>query len=120
MFFSGKPLTDNVEAWRDIYRHLSRYFARLLFLNRNGAAVIAIEALLQKLGETPDEIRLLEYTNGWLASKEEDEEQNLEVADPPAPEISLSNVEHFFRIEADGRMYVIRVVGIKAEFDEID
>src|SRR5258707_8189777 len=61
IFFAGKPLLDNIEAWPKLARKISPFRKRPLFLNRQGAAVLAMEAVFAAIGNTPITLQLLSY-----------------------------------------------------------
>lgn len=110
VFFSGKPLIDNIDAWRNIATRIRKFFSRPVVLNRNGAAAIAIEAVMEDLGGTPRFIRLKSYRPAGIWEVE-DFHKLSEVAEiSNSPEvIQLGMVFHVFQIEAD---YVDFFVGI--------
>lgn len=112
MFFSGKPIIDNIEAWRAILGKIRPFFSRTVVLNRNGAAVLAMDAVFEDMGGIPKTVVLRGYRPAYrydetkLGAPQEIEE--------PAPTLDLSMVKHVFHIEADGISYVVAVDGAKA------
>lgn len=61
VFFSGKPIVDNIEAWRTILRKIKPFFRRTVVLNRNGAAVLAMNAVFEDMGGIPKRVVLHGY-----------------------------------------------------------
>ncbi|HQR90103.1 MAG: hypothetical protein B7Z44_05275 [Caulobacter sp. 12-67-6] len=112
LFFGGKPIKESLTAWRDMARKLLSFFPRRIFLNRQGAAVLAIDAVMEAMGGLPKSIRLLSYRNRHV---HEDEnlatiEASTEIAEPPAT-LYLGYVRHVFDIEADGVLFRVGVEG---------
>lgn len=80
-------------------------------LNRNGAAVLSIEAVLEEMGSIPKKVMLHGY-------KPDYRHDNAELIAPteiedPMPTLNLSLIKHVFHIEADGISFVIAVDGTK-------
>lgn len=115
IFFAGKPVSENLEVWSNLARKIRTFFKRPVYLNRQGAAVIAIEALLETLGYTPAKLRLLSYRplqsgDGLgLSSVGRSEE----ISEPVAT-LHLGFVHHVFDVEADGELFRIGVDGRQA------
>ncbi|WP_417475479.1 hypothetical protein [Leisingera sp.] len=61
VFFSGKPIVENIEAWRTILGKIRPFFSRTIVLNRNGAAVLAMDAVFEDMGGIPKEVVLRGY-----------------------------------------------------------
>lgn len=115
-FFLGKPLKDNFDAWREIGTRVRSYFKRPTFLNRQGAAVIAVEAVFDAMGGIPKTLRLLSYRTSHISEPEDLSlmERATEIADPPAT-LYLGFVKHVFEIEADGALFRVSVDGRQAK-----
>jgi len=111
IFFSGKPIVDNIEAWRTILAKIRPFFSRTVLLNRNGAAVLAMDAVFEDMGGIPKKVVLhgykpdFRYNDADLVAPQEIE--------GPMPTLNLSMVKHVFQIEADGISYVVAVDGTK-------
>lgn len=113
-FFSGKPMVENIDAWRKILSTVQKYFSRPSVVNRNGAAVLAIGAIMEDLGGTPRSIKLKSYRPA--AVWDVDDFEKLTGLDEIAgsPEIiTLGMVFHLFEIEADTVNYLVGVNGTK-------
>ncbi|WP_299825338.1 TIR domain-containing protein [uncultured Roseobacter sp.] len=112
VFFSGKPIVDNIEAWRTILSKVKPFFRRTVVLNRNGAAVLAMDAVFEDMGGMPKKVIL----HGYKPDYRYDDAQLVaptEIEDP-VPTLNLSMVKHVFHIEADGVSFVVAVDGSKA------
>ncbi len=111
VFFSGKPIVDNIEAWRTILSKIRPFFRRTIVLNRNGAAVLAMDAVFEDMGGIPKRVVLhgykpdYRYDDAELVVPTEIEE--------PMPTLNMSMVKHVFHIEADGVLFVVSVDGTK-------
>ena len=60
-FFLGKPINENLDAWHTIGKRLRQFFKRPVYLSRNSAAVIAVEAVFEDIGGMPKTLRLCGY-----------------------------------------------------------
>lgn len=112
IFFSGKPIVDNIEAWRIILGKIRPFFSRTVVLNRNGAAVLAMDAIFEDMKGIPKKVILhgykpdYRYDDAPLVAPTEIED--------PTPTLNLSMVKHVFHIEADGVSFIVAVDGSKA------
>jgi hypothetical protein len=120
IFFLGKPLRDNFDAWRDIGQRLRPFFKFPAYLNRQGAAVIAVEALLDELGGAPNELQLLSYRIVHIGEEHDLTEYDRfsEIADA-LPTLYLGFIRHVFEIRADGVIFRIGVDGTQSELVKI-
>lgn len=111
VFFSGKPILDNIEAWRTTLSKIRPFFRRTVVLNRNGAAVLAMDAVFEDMGGIPKRVVLRGYKPDYRL---DDNELFVptEIEDP-MPTLNLSMVKHVFHIEADRIMFVVVVDGTK-------
>lgn len=111
VFFSGKPIIDNIDAWRTIFRKIRPFFRRTVVLNRNGAAVLAMEAVFEDMGGIPKKVIL----HGYRPDYRHDDAELVApcVIEDPMPTLNLSVVKHVFHIEADGISFVVAVDGTK-------
>lgn len=109
VFFSGKPIVDNIEAWRTILGKIRPFFSRTVVLNRNGAAVLAMDAVFEDMGGIPKKVVL----HGYKPDYRYDDTELVaprEIEDS-MPTLNLSMVKHVFHIEADGVLFVVAVDG---------
>lgn len=116
-FFMGKPLHENLQAWRDMALKLRNFLKRPAALNRHGAATLAVEAVFDEMDGIPSELRLASYGTRHIGDPEHPVSQ-LEIADA-APTQVLGFIQHVFRIEADGVMFEVVVDGRSAEAKRI-
>jgi hypothetical protein len=112
IFFAGKPVADNLDVWAKLAKRIRRFFTRPVYFNRYGAAVVAIEALIETLGHPPESLRLLSYRVIHLGEEGDlsKMERSDEIADPLAT-LYLGFIQHVFEVEADGTMFRIGVDG---------
>jgi hypothetical protein len=112
IFFSGKPIIDNNDAWWKIYSAISRYFSKPLVLSRNGAAVLAINAAMSEIGGTPKLIRLKSYRPAGIWDVDDFEKLAGFDQIASSPQIvQLGMVFHLFEIETDTMNFLIGVNG---------
>lgn len=115
IFFAGKPVSENLEVWHKLAKKLRTFFKRPVYLNRQGAAVIAIEALIETLGHMPTSMRLLSYRPIHI-SEEEDLAgmiRSHHIAEP-LPTIYLGFIRHVFEVEVDAVQFRVGVDGRRA------
>ena len=117
VFFSGKPIIDNLGAWQTIYGRMRPYFSRTTITNRNGAAVLAMAAVFEDMGGIPKSVTLRGYTSGYR--HDEDCVAAPPAIEEPPPTLGLSLVNHVFHIEADGVAFLVTVDGEKASAKRI-
>jgi hypothetical protein len=112
VFFSGKPMVENLGAWKEIFRVLQKYFKRPLVLSRNGAAAIAVKAVFEDMGGIPRSLLLKSYRPAHLGEADSFDSLSSsgEIENAP-PVINLGMVYHLFEIEADGVCYLVGVNG---------
>ncbi|TCQ07678.1 hypothetical protein C8J34_104139 [Rhizobium sp. PP-F2F-G36] len=111
LFFSGKPIVENVEAWRKIFGYMKRYFTRDVLLNRQGAAVLAVEAVFTEMDGIPKSIRMLSYRSDYRYDEGIPPASCDGQIDKAPPTLNLSMVRHVFEIEADGVKFLTIVDG---------
>ena len=115
-FFASKAIKENLEAWGGMIRAIRRFSARSIVLGRHGAAVLAVEVVMDEMGGLPKVIRLERYRAGHFG-----EHASLAEADPGEgiaenpPTLNLGQVIHLFEIEADGVRFRVSVNGRQTE-----
>ena len=111
IFFSGKPIVENIEAWRTILSKIRPFFKRTVVLNRNGSAVLAMDAVFEEMGGIPKTVVL----HGYKSDYRHDDAEPVAPKEIEAPTQTrnLSMVKHVFYIEADGVSFVVDVDGTK-------
>lgn len=111
-FFLGKPINDNLSAWYDIGRKIRTYFKRHIYLNRQGAAALAVERISDELNGMPRSIQLLSYRVDQLSDSDvlHDIKSGDEIAEAPDT-IYLGFVTHIFEVRADCTVFRVSVDG---------
>lgn len=109
-FLLGKPIKDNWEAWRDMARAVRTFFSRPAYLNRPSAAPVAVEAVADRIGGSPQSIRLLGYEVRHVTEPMDAEEMIDGVGDGPDT-LYLGFVRHVFEVEADGERFRVGIAG---------
>ena len=110
-FFLGKPINDNLDAWHAIGKRLRQFFKRPVYLSRNGAAALAMEAVFEELGGIPKSVRLCGYKISHLDESEFEEVGELQEISATPETLYLGFIWHIFEIEADGVLFRVRVDG---------
>ncbi|GAA4717201.1 hypothetical protein H9L13_06840 [Sphingomonas lutea] len=116
LFFAGKPIQDGLEAWPKLAARLRPLLRIPAYLNRQGAALIAVEAITAELGAEPPSLQLLSYRllhAGDLASLQE-MQRSSEIAPAPAT-LYLGFVRHVFEIDAGGCIFRVEVEGTNSQ-----
>jgi hypothetical protein len=110
----GKPIRENLAAWRDMARKLQSFFTRGVYFNRKGALVLAVDAVFDELGNLPKSIRLLGYRPSHVAESEDLATMVIasEAADA-LPTLNLGVVIHVFELDVDGAIYRVQIDGKK-------
>jgi len=112
IFFAGKPLLENIEAWPKLAKKIRPLLKRPAFLNRQGAAVIAMEAIFTATMKKPDALQLLSYRIVHVGEPNDLSTmgRHTEIAEP-LPTLYLGFVRHIFEIDADGVLFRVSVDG---------
>ncbi|MFC7537180.1 hypothetical protein ACFQPG_07340 [Sphingomonas sp. GCM10030256] len=111
-FFAGDPIQKNLEAWPKIAARLRPLLRIPAYLNRQGAAVVALQAITDELGREPKSWRLCSYRIITASDPEklEDMPRSTTITDP-ADTLYLGFMSHVFEIEADGSLFRVGVDG---------
>lgn len=115
-FFSGKRIEDSWNWWASKAKLLRKFGKRRIRLNRNGAAILAVEAVMAELPDTPSELKLLRYGVGRMG--EADDLANFKIEDQangPTDTLFLGFVRHVFEIDVDGQKFRVGVDGSAVE-----
>jgi hypothetical protein len=119
VFFTGKAIREGFEAWGWMYSQISRFFHHDPTFNREGAAFVVYEAIVEKIGGAPNSFQL----RGFVT------QHRLAYGDPmnlPDPGL-LTNIEadrdrveradvYVFQVEADCREFRVEVDGHRVKF----
>ena len=114
LFFSGERIEKNFGAWSRMVRKITEYFKHRPILDKNAAAILAVELLLTKPERPPKWIKLSGYrtTNTSDGDEWEDEDysgvlpiDDIEEGEPDLQQ--LGGIIYWFNIESDaGRFQV--------------
>ncbi|NVD45110.1 hypothetical protein [Qipengyuania atrilutea] len=122
IFFGGKRVEDSWNWWVTKAKMLRRLGKKKqIKLNRNGAAIIAVEAVMHELSATPSGLKLLRY--GIAHMSEADDLKSFDVENEkegPTDTLYLGFINHVFEIEADGNVFRVRVDGAEVEVSRVD
>lgn len=111
-FFLGKPLHENLKAWCDMAATIRSFFKRPVYLNRQGAAALAVEAVLDAMGGLPGAIRLTGYRTLHVADEADISTlPSYDQIEEALPTLFLGFIRHIFEIEADGVSFHVTVDG---------
>lgn len=100
---AGKPIRDGLDAYLDLAGRLRKFFTRQVFLNRNGASVLALAAVAKETGQLVGAIQLIGYQPQHVLDPDD-----LSLLDPltkidAAPgTIYLGALRHIFEFDIDG------------------
>jgi hypothetical protein len=112
LFFLGKPLEENFEAWGDMAKELRPFLKHSVYFNRQGAAALAVQAVTVELGHDPQRIQLLSYRVLHISEAEDPADLECEIQIVEAPStLHLGFIKHVFLIEADGVAFRVIVEG---------
>ena len=121
LFFAGKPIKDGLEAWGSIYQRLTKFFHHNPTFDREGAAILGYEAIVERLGGVPNSYQL----TGFAIQNRLAEINPMKLPDPgelrtiePAPDRVQAAAVYVFQVVADGMPFRFRVVGRDVEFLE--
>ena len=109
-----------MDAWSKIASKIKQYFSRGVYLNRNGASVIAIDKLLKHLDVLPNQIRLVGYRAAPLG--ESTYLINLTILDEISTSVDTQYVgatTHIFDIEVDDVIFRVAVDGKETQILKI-
>jgi hypothetical protein len=109
LFFAGKKIEENLDAWGKIYARLKKFLNRNPMLDMQGASVLAIHSITKSMGKVPTFIRLTGYyTESALNQPFEElceDETKLTKINPPTR--FTDSTIHVFQIEVDDRLFKI-------------
>lgn len=116
-WLAGKAIKDGFEAWNWVYEKLAKYFHRNPTFNREGAAILAYKAVVDRLEGLPKSYQLLGFSiQHRLACPDP--------CNPPQPEAPTviagpprrvdNAMIYVFNIVADRRQFLVTVDGSRA------
>lgn len=98
---------------------MTRYFDRPVLLNRQGAAVVAVNAVIAEMDELPKNISLISYRRGFRYDEHEPPIGRAGHIDDAPPSLDLSLVKHVFEIEAESVRFLVEIDGKTAKVRQI-
>jgi hypothetical protein len=120
LFFSGKRIEENFDAWIRLASRLARFFHRSPVFDRQGSAVLAVDEIIKQLGHTPKTMSLIGYQLHHFASEEEiNSIVSIESIEEDPAAIYLGMAVQVFEIEVDGRLFLAAVKGAEVSVREL-
>lgn len=117
IFFSGKKVEENLDAWERLYSRFSRLLKKDVYLSRTAAAAFALSKIFEEMGGTPTSVRLTAYYSRDTRSPE------LETHDPviqDEPRVEWQGqIQHCFIVEADNQLFKATVSGNKCAIENV-
>lgn len=120
LFLAGEKIEKNIEAWPRLYAKLKRFVTRPVYLDRNGALVLATNAVIAEYGALPRSLRIAGYS-AWSLSEGEvahDTSPIVGFDDPPRTD-RLSIIIHIFQIAVDEKNFKVFVDGSTVHLVEV-
>jgi hypothetical protein len=110
IFFKGKDIKENIEAWKEIFESIRPFLIHQPVVNRDGAAVIAIERISLMTGQIKENIRLIGYEPIHMGEdlNQYDFAALLSIQEAPQA-LYLGVLFHAFQIEVDGRRFGVLI-----------
>jgi|SRR5690349_12483929 len=116
LFFAGKKIEENYEAWARIFAKMQRFLKPGTRFDRDGSAVIAVAALQQKAGVDLKSLRLVGYTTKSLLVDPFEtiaaNDDPLELIEPPLDRMRSDTV-HVFEFDVGGKRMKVFVHGLE-------
>jgi hypothetical protein len=119
LFLAGKPIKEGLEAWGSMFRKLSKFFRQKPTFDREGAAILVYEAVVERLGSIPKSYQL----KGFAIQHRLRYPDPSNLPDPgvvttiaPAPDRVERAMVYVFQVVADGRNFRVAVDGDSVKF----
>lgn len=114
LFFAGKKIEENLDAWTRIYARLKPFFQHKAVFGPEGAAALAVDGVRSAMGKMPSSMRLVGYRTDSALNQPLIELQNQKL-DVSGIQTKLDRVRgatiHVFEIEADAYHFQVFVQG---------
>lgn len=112
VLIAGKPIREGLDNWLVLAGRLRKLFQRRVYLNRNGAAALAIEAVAKQYGSLPRSIQLVGYQVQHVLAPDDLAALDplTEIADAPGT-IYLGALRHIFEFDVEGATFRVSVEG---------
>ena len=120
LFFAGQAIKSGFEGWSWVYARLSTFFHRSPTFDREGAAFLVYQAIVDRMGGVPKSFELKGFViQNRLAypdpSKLPPDPGPLETIEPPPERVQRAHI-YIFDAIADGREFRVQVDGHKVNF----
>jgi hypothetical protein len=119
LFFAGKALKEGFEAWGWMYERLPKFFHRRPTFDREGAAALVYNAVVEKLDGIPNSYKLKGFATqhrlAYLHLKNLPDPGPLTAIEPDRDRVERA-VVYVFQVEADGRDFRVTVDGHNVKF----
>ena len=119
LFYAGKPLKEGLEARSSLYKKLSTFFHHQPTFDREGAAILVYEAVVERMGGVPKSYKL----NGFVVQHRLAYPDPRNLPDPgilttisPAPDRVQRAMVYVFQVVADSRDFRVEVDGHRVKF----
>jgi len=107
LFFFGKRIRDNFEAWSDMLSKFLPFVEYRPYLDRNGSGILAVVELLKSVREIPTSLQLVGYDTTTLFADDLDEDLKAydflkltKIRKTPDP-LYLTQTVHAFRVKCN-------------------
>jgi hypothetical protein len=115
IFFSGKLVKENIEAWTSLAKSLRAFFKLKPIVEREAAALRAVDKIVHTHRLKLREFKLLAYSQNHIGLlRKEKTRKPKGIADNSLP-INLGDKFHNFLIEVNGKPYHVIVTRDKTE-----
>jgi hypothetical protein len=115
VFFSGKLLKDNIEAWIALAKSLRGYFKQRPIVEREAAALRAVDKIVSTKKLKLREFRLIAYSRAHIGDLLERKVRKPKCIAQNGLPIDLGHEFHNFIIEVNGKRHHVVVVRNKTE-----
>lgn len=107
LFFKGKEIKENLDAWKVIFQELKPFLVQhSAILNRDGAVLVVTDKISEIVGQDFSNIRLLGYEYIHMGDDLDryDFDSLRTISEAPQP-LYLGVLFHAFHVEVDGRRF---------------
>jgi len=121
IFFQGKSIKENLDAWIEIGKTIAKFLKRPVLVNREAAVLIALNAYSERTGAIPTRIQLLGYRafNRRFSQTVSLETKEISGCDPDPNEENLSDTIHFLQLMVDDTMYRFVLDGKNIKMEQL-
>jgi hypothetical protein len=102
VLLSGEKLNKSLDGFREVYRkYIKPFLPHEPVVDRNGALVLALKELSERIGEGEHAIQLIAYQRISIR-REEAEPEKLHGIEAPEERVEAANI-HLFEFKVDGK-----------------